>query len=66
MGELIQLNLQVSSKMSLWITALMRLLATTSALAALGPAPGQIKNLVTFGDSYTDVVSPVIRYQTTN
>lgn len=27
-----------------------------SALAA-GPFPGQIKNLVTFGDSYTDVVS---------
>ena len=27
-----------------------------SALAA-GPAPGQIKNLVTFGDSYTDIVS---------
>ena len=27
-----------------------------SAFAA-GPAPGQIKNLVTFGDSYTDVVS---------
>lgn len=22
-----------------------------------GPYPGQIKNLVTFGDSYTDVVS---------
>ncbi|KAI0056358.1 GDSL lipase/acylhydrolase [Artomyces pyxidatus] len=26
------------------------------ALAAHGPAPGQIKNLATFGDSYTDVV----------
>lgn len=24
-----------------------------------GPRPGQIKNLVTFGDSYTDVVSVV-------
>ena len=36
-------------------------LLTTLVLAifsdALGPAPGQIKNLVTFGDSYTDVVS---------
>ena len=25
--------------------------------AAVGPEPGQITNLVTFGDSYTDVVS---------
>lgn len=33
--------------------------AAVSALAAqhVGPQPGQIKNLVTFGDSYTDVVS---------
>lgn len=34
----------------------------TSAVAhelpfSKGPQPGQIKNLVTFGDSYTDVVS---------
>ncbi|KAI0260737.1 GDSL lipase/acylhydrolase [Gloeopeniophorella convolvens] len=28
----------------------------SSALAAHGPLPGQIKNLATFGDSYTDVV----------
>lgn len=28
------------------------------AAAAAGPSPNQIKNLVTFGDSYTDVVSP--------
>ena len=34
------------------------LLADVVALLALaaGPAPGQIKNLVTFGDSYTDIV----------
>ena len=34
-------------------------LAKTIALSAFaaGPPPGQIKNLVTFGDSYTDVVS---------
>ena len=31
-----------------------------SAFAA-GPAPGQIKNLVTFGDSYTDIVSSNFR-----
>ena len=31
----------------------------SSALAA-GPSPGQIKNLVTFGDSYTDIVSKLI------
>lgn len=29
-----------------------------AAGAAVGPSPTQIKNLVTFGDSYTDVVSP--------
>ena len=34
--------------------------AAFTALAA-GPLPGQIKNLVTFGDSYTDVVSVLIR-----
>lgn len=28
-----------------------------AAAASVGPHPGQIKNLVTFGDSYTDVVS---------
>lgn len=34
------------------------LLRVRHALSSgLGPAPGQIKNLVTFGDSYTDVVS---------
>lgn len=27
-----------------------------SSARPLGPRPGQIKNLVTFGDSYTDVV----------
>ena len=34
-------------------------LAENLALSAfaLGPQPGQIKNLVTFGDSYTDIVS---------
>lgn len=32
-------------------------LATFDLVAALGPAPGSIKNLVTFGDSYTDIVS---------
>ena len=34
------------------------LFADVVALLALaaGPAPGQIKNLVTFGDSYTDIV----------
>ena len=36
-----------------WLSAL---LLASVALAA-GPFPGQIKNLVTFGDSYTDVVS---------
>ena len=30
---------------------------TASLLPTKGPLPGQIKNLVTFGDSYTDVVS---------
>ena len=28
-----------------------------SASEASGPQPGQIKNLVAFGDSYTDIVS---------
>ena len=28
------------------------------SVSALGPAPGQFKNLITFGDSYTDVGSP--------
>lgn len=36
------------------------LLATLAVAKALGPSPGQIKNLVTFGDSYTDVVSDII------
>ena len=30
---------------------------SVGAAFAAGPRPGQIKNLVTFGDSYTDVVS---------
>ena len=30
--------------------------ASLAAVAALGPRSGQIKSLVTFGDSYTDVV----------
>lgn len=33
------------------------LTASLVAAASVGPAPGQIKSLVTFGDSYTDVVS---------
>ena len=33
------------------------LVAFVGAVAAVGPAPNQIKNLVTFGDSYTDIVS---------
>lgn len=32
------------------------LLAALSEVTALGPHSEQIKNLVTFGDSYTDVV----------
>ena len=34
------------------------LVAFVGAVAAVGPAPDQIKNLVTFGDSYTDAVRP--------
>ena len=37
-------------------TAVLATSLVSGAFAA-GPAPGQIKNLVTFGDSYTDVVS---------
>lgn len=33
------------------------LASVTRFVAAVGPIPGSIKNLVTFGDSYTDVVS---------
>ncbi|TCD62319.1 hypothetical protein EIP91_007059 [Steccherinum ochraceum] len=33
------------------------LLAFAACALAAGPVPGQIKNLVTFGDSYTDVVT---------
>ncbi|OSX57857.1 hypothetical protein POSPLADRAFT_1060928 [Postia placenta MAD-698-R-SB12] len=33
-------------------------LAAAQLAATQGPQPGRIKNLVTFGDSYTDVVSP--------
>lgn len=33
------------------------LLAAATTCHAAGPSSGQIKNLVTFGDSYTDVVS---------
>jgi len=32
-------------------------LAFVATVLAVGPSPGQIRNLVTFGDSYTDVVS---------
>lgn len=32
------------------------LLGALPKVTALGPHPEQIKNLVTFGDSYTDVV----------
>ncbi|KIP05085.1 carbohydrate esterase family 16 protein [Phlebiopsis gigantea 11061_1 CR5-6] len=39
-----------------FLTLLVTLVATVICRAA-GPLPGQIKNLVTFGDSYTDVVS---------
>ncbi|PCH43140.1 carbohydrate esterase family 16 protein [Wolfiporia cocos MD-104 SS10] len=37
------------------LTTLALLLAFTRLSVAQGPYPGQIKNLVTFGDSYTDV-----------
>lgn len=40
-----------------FLTTLVVLVAAQLA-ATQGPQPGQIKNLVTFGDSYTDVVSP--------
>lgn len=33
------------------------ILAKAASAASVGPSSGQIKNLVTFGDSYTDVVS---------
>lgn len=33
---------------------------SASLLPTTGPRPGQIKNLVTFGDSYTDVVSTLL------
>ena len=40
------------------LTPMAALANLTAALSATtGPTPGQIKNLVTFGDSYTDVVS---------
>ena len=35
-------------------------LGVLEEVAALGPRPDQIKNLVTFGDSYTDVVRTII------
>lgn len=35
------------------------LMAGGALAASVGPSPGQIKNLVTFGDSYTDVVSSI-------
>ena len=38
------------------LSALVFLASVRSAYSA-GPYPGQIKNLVTFGDSYTDIVS---------
>lgn len=37
--------------------ALLQLTTSNIVAAALGPDPGSIKNLVTFGDSYTDIVS---------
>ena len=40
------------------ITLSTLLVAFVGAVAAVGPAPDQIKNLVTFGDSYTDAVRP--------
>lgn len=33
------------------------LLGLALTVVAKGPLPNQIKNLVTFGDSYTDIVS---------
>ncbi|PCH43141.1 carbohydrate esterase family 16 protein [Wolfiporia cocos MD-104 SS10] len=41
----------------LCLTTLALLLAFTRLGVAQGPYPGQIKNLVTFGDSYSDVVN---------
>ncbi|KAJ7434492.1 GDSL lipase/esterase [Mycena galericulata] len=38
------------------LTLLYAALLAVSGVRALGVSPGQIKNLVTFGDSYTDVV----------
>lgn len=44
------------------LTASLALLGSLCRVTATGPLPTQIKNLVTFGDSYTDVVSsPVVR-----
>ena len=40
------------------ITLSTLLVAFVGAAAAVGPTPYQIKNLVTFGDSYTDAVRP--------
>ncbi|CAL1698361.1 unnamed protein product [Somion occarium] len=39
------------------LTVSFALLALVGLSSAIGPSPNQIKNLVTFGDSYTDVVS---------
>ena len=39
-------------------TWLLSCLLSLSAVSALGPASNQFKNLITFGDSYTDVGSP--------
>ena len=36
------------------------LLGVLEEVAALGPRPDQIENLVTFGDSYTDVVRTIV------
>ena len=38
-------------------TVLATVFLSAGVAFAAGPRPGQIKNLVTFGDSYTDVVS---------
>ncbi|KZT69467.1 carbohydrate esterase family 16 protein [Daedalea quercina L-15889] len=41
-----------------FLTSAFLALVCTQWCAAQGPYPGQIKNLVTFGDSYTDVGDP--------
>ena len=41
------------------LTAALLLGSVVPSGLAAGPSPGQIKNLVTFGDSYTDIVRSV-------